>query len=160
MAIEWATVGASVVLGAAAWVVTNFVGKPIIEIQATRLKAIETAEQYTYVPVAWDLASEERSRQAKAALRALAASLRGHARTSNWVVRLYCLAARYDLEHAARALLGLAAMSGDPRYHNSTRRNNLNLFYWSIASDHHLTPEQRAEVKSLWNSQSEEVSVE
>jgi hypothetical protein len=107
----------------------TFVGKPITGTQSTRLKAIDAVEQYSYIPVVFTAEGEERTRQAKSALRLRAASLRSFARSSNWALRLYCRVARYDLERVALAILGLAAMAGDPRYHDTTRSNNVGLFY-------------------------------
>src|SRR5947209_2434089 len=80
------------------WFITNWVGKPIVDVKDKRIKALQAAEQNAYVGYG---ASNQRVREARAALNEAASGLRSISRGHGWPVRLYCRFAQYDLEAAA-----------------------------------------------------------
>ena len=75
----------SVVGGVLAWLATNWVGKPIVDAQDKRLKALQAAEQNTYVG---GTASDERRVAARAALNEAASALRSISRGQSAVLSL------------------------------------------------------------------------
>src|SRR5262249_33062677 len=92
-----------------AWFITNWVGKPIIDVRDKRLKALQAAEQHAFVGF---VAGNEREAGARAALNEAASGLQSISRGHGWPVRLYCRLARYDLEAAANWLITMHNMAG------------------------------------------------
>jgi hypothetical protein len=151
-----ATAGGSVmplfvgaVSGVATWILSSFVGKPILDVEAKRTAAMTMAERYSYMAEPHDQAQEDRVRAARAALRDAATELRAIERGQSQLVRLYCRWCGYDLSQAFLAMNGLRHMSGSPRYDDSTRKNNLNLLYLSLNAHGHLTADEVAELRKL-----------
>jgi hypothetical protein len=137
------------VSGVATWILSNFVGKPILEIESKRTEAIKIAERYTYMAEPDDQAQEDRVRAGRAAIRDAGTELRALARGQSQLAQLYCRWCSYDLEQAVLAMNGLRQMAGAPRFGNSTRKNNLDLLYLSLNTHKHLTVAQVAELRRL-----------
>jgi len=102
LANNWISILLGAIGAVLAWFITNWVGKPIVDVRDKRIKALQAAEQNAYVGYA---ATGERVKAAKAALSEAASSLRSISRGHGWPVRLYCRFARYDLEAAANSLI-------------------------------------------------------
>ena len=137
MDVSSVTVLFSVVGGVLAWLATNWVGKPIVDARDKRLKALQAAEQNTYVG---DTASDERRVVARAALNEAASALRSISR-GQWPVRLYCCFARYDLEAAAAAIVHLHNMTG-LNFDNEARAFFRDAVYVFLRAHRHLSRER------------------
>jgi hypothetical protein len=127
------------VSGVATWVLSSFVGKPVLDIETKRTEAMKIAERFTYVAEPHDQAQEDRVIAARAALRDTATELLAIERGQSQLVRAYCKWCGYDLVQAFLAINGLRLMAGSPHYGNSTRKNNLDLLYLSLNAHDHLT---------------------
>jgi len=140
-----ATFVLSAFIGIAAWIVSNFLGNPILKIRNTRQEAIRIAERNANVGIQ---ASDDRARAARENLGNIGAELRAHTRAASQLVRLYCHLCGYDLEGASRAMYGLADMVGAP-YGDATHQNTLDGVYICLNAYSHLTPERVAEVREM-----------
>jgi hypothetical protein len=147
--MDWLSIPIGAAVGAGAWVATNAVGGPILAIREMRMGSIRSVETLAFVSPASSEAGEQRVRDATDELNGFAASLRAQARGQNWAIRAYCHWMGYDLELAARALFGLARMAGDPRYGDTTKKNNAKLLCWALRADNHLSADEIAELKKL-----------
>jgi hypothetical protein len=96
--------------GVLGWVITNWVGKPILDVRDKRLKALQAVEQNAHIGFP---ASQERIREARAALNEAAGGLRSISRGHGLPVRLFCRFAGYDLEAAANCLIRLHNVTGE-----------------------------------------------
>lgn len=149
---EWITNNwISILLGAIgavlAWFITNWVGKPIVDVREKRIKALQAAEHNAHVGYA---AIAERVKAARAALSEAASSLQSISRGYGWPVRLYCRFARYDLEAAANSLIILHNMTGDFAYDDETRRQRvLDSIYLFLRAHQHLSRERIDEI-TMW----------
>jgi hypothetical protein len=126
-----------------AWVAVNWIGKPILAVEDQRREALRIAERYGFTS---PLESDDCVRVARRALIDLATAIHAHGRTLTRPARLYCTLRRYDFESAGHAMRGLAQMAGDPRFHESTRANNLNWAYISLRAYGHLSAAEIQEV--------------
>lgn len=90
--------------GSVGWLGTNAIGKPVLELTAARMAALQALERHWSVG---PMASEERARAASEALGTAAAALQALAAGAGPAARLYCRAMNYDLATAAGALRGL-----------------------------------------------------
>jgi hypothetical protein len=140
------TLLASAVTGVAAWVLTHFIARPILDIRQVRLKAISVGEMYANIPPPASRQDEEDIKAAKRAVFETIVGLRTHLRGQSWVVRMFCRALRYDLEGAITALGDLETVVGS-RYGYTTRKNLLNLLYLSLNAHTHMTNEQVVELR-------------
>jgi hypothetical protein len=133
------------------WIATNYVGKPILAIEAERRRAIQVAMTMQWTPPYGASDAEwHRVLDARGAIREIGNSLRSYARTTSRPVRLYCQWRSYHLEDAADAMDGLASMTGDPRDFADERRNNIDLLHIRLKADApHLTPKRIAEVEQM-----------
>ncbi len=111
------------------WFAINMIGKPIVALRDTRIKALRVAERYAYFG-STSTQSIERIREVKRELFDVASELRVQARGYSRLARWYCRFLRYDLEEAASALRGLGEMAGED-YSEQVRTNNLNHVYIS-----------------------------
>jgi hypothetical protein len=128
------------------WAATYAVAKPISHIREKRLEALHFAERYDHLR---STAPEESIRSARSAVGDLAAGMRALARDRLGIVNLYCSARRYDLEMAARCLLGLTQMVGDDSFVEENRRNNLDRLYYCLYASKHLSRARRAEIRNM-----------
>jgi hypothetical protein len=138
------------------WVITTWIGKPIVDVRDKRIKALHAAEQNAHVGYG---ASIERIKEARTALNEAASGLRSVSRGYGWPVRLYCRLARYDLEGAANWLIDLHNGAGDISYLDERRQIVLDAIHIFLRAHQHLTRERIKEVKTrigLENRLSEE----
>lgn len=150
----------SLALGGAGWVTLTFLGNPIIALQETRRVALEVAERYAYVGIRGDISlvidsslvdirprpPSEYQAKARVELCAAGASLRTYVRECAIATRIYCWALGYDLDVAARALLGLAAaVRGECRSDDrGARRLTLHTLFVALGAAHHLSASEIA----------------
>jgi hypothetical protein len=87
LANNWISILLGTIEAVLAWFITNWVGKPIVDVRDKRIKALQAAEQNAYVGYA---ESGERVKAARAALNEGASALRSISRGHDWPVRLYC----------------------------------------------------------------------
>ena len=113
------TVFAAAIGALLAWFGANWIGKPIVEARAMRIKAPRVAEHDAWVTGG---ASDDRIRAARAALNDAASGLRSISRGHSWPVRLYCRFSGIDLELAARVLIQLHNIAGDFGYDTDMRQ--------------------------------------
>jgi hypothetical protein len=94
-------------------------------------------------------ASDERTKEARAALNEAASALRSISRGNGWPVRLYCWCARYDLEAVVRWLIALHNMTGQfgLRSDDEARQIALDAIYIFLRAHHHLSRERIDEIK-------------
>jgi hypothetical protein len=121
--------------GVVSWFVTNFLTKSILAVREKRREAIQVADRY------WEIGfghSDELRTAAVRSLNDVATALRAYGRESQ-ITRAWCRLMRYDLELAARCLMGLAAGAAGENLREETRRNNLNAIYVSLGATSHLT---------------------
>ena len=118
LANNWIGILSGAIGGVLVWYVTNWIGKPIIDVRDKRIKALQAAEQNAYVGCS---AGDERVTEARAALNEAASGLRSVSRGYGWPVRLYCRLARYDLEAAANWLINLHNWTGKIGYDDEAR---------------------------------------
>jgi hypothetical protein len=128
----------------AAWFATYFGGKPILDFREKRREALEIAERYAFVSLA--SSDEYRSRAVKA-LFDVGNTLRGYNREQSVAIRVWCRLCRYDLDLAARALLGLGqAARGEFRISKEVQENTRNTLLLALGATHHLSA---AEIETL-----------
>jgi hypothetical protein len=140
ISILWWLLGAiRVVL---AWFITNWVGKPIVDVRDKRIDALKAAEQNAYVGY-----GSERVKEARAALNEAASALRSISRGHGWPVRLYCRFRRYDLEGAANQLIRLHNMTGEFGHDDKSRQVALDAIYLFLRAHQHLSRERIDEIK-------------
>ena len=145
LANNWITILVGAIGAVLAWFITNWIGKPIIDVRDKRIKALHAAEQNAHVGYG---ASNERVTEARAALNEAASGLRSISRGYGWPVRLYCRLARYDLEAAANWLITLHNMAGEPGYDDKARRQiALDATYMFLRAHQHLSQERIDEIK-------------
>ena len=126
-------------VAAVSWVALNFFGKPILALRDKRREALEAAERYAYVGL-HGTPSEEYESRAFAALHDVGNSLRVYARESSLATKIYCRVLRYDLDYAARAVLGLGlAARGEYRIDERARRVTLHALFVALGATHHLS---------------------
>jgi hypothetical protein len=146
--IDFAGAAGSVAIAALGWVGLNLFGKPILGLRDKRREALEAAERYAYVGL-HGTPREEYQKRALAALHDVGNSLRAYARESSLATKLYCRMLRYDLDFAARAVLGLgAAARGEYRIDERARRLTLHALFVALGSTHHLSPGEIAVAKA------------
>jgi hypothetical protein len=114
--------------------------QPIIDIRDRRIKALHAAEENAHVGYG---ASNQRIKEARAALNEAASGLRSISRGYGWPVRLYCWLARYDLEAAANWLIALHNWAGS----YERRQIAVDAIYMLLRAHHHLSRERIDEVK-------------
>ena len=145
VANNWIGILLGAIGGLLVWFITNWVGKPIVDVRDKRIKALHAAEQNAHVGYG---ASNERVTEARAALNEAASGLRSISRGYGWPVRLYCRLARYDLEAAANWLITLHNMAGEPGYDDKARRQiALDATYMFLRAHQHLSRERIDEIK-------------
>lgn len=144
LANTWISILVGAIGGLVVWFITNWVGKPIVDVRDKRIKALQAAEQNAHVG---DGASNERIKEARAALNEAASALRSISRGHGWPVRLYCLFAGYDLEAAAYGLISLHNKTGDLRYDDQIRQLILDAIYIFLRAHKHLSRERADEIK-------------
>jgi hypothetical protein len=145
LANNWVGILLGAIGGVLAWFVTNWVGKPVVDVRDKRIKALQAAEQNAHVGGA---ASDERVVAARASLNEAASALRSISRGHGWPVRLYCRLARYDLEAAASWLITLHNMAGEISYDDKARRQiALDATYMFLQAHQHLSRERIDEIK-------------
>jgi hypothetical protein len=130
----------TVILSVVAAVLAWWVGKPIVDARDKCLKALKATEQNAHVGDA----SAERIVEARAALNDAVSDLRSISR-GQWQVRLYCWVVGYDLETAARALIGLHSRIGP--YDAEARQFFRDAVYVSLGAHQHLKRERVDEIK-------------
>jgi hypothetical protein len=74
----------SIIGGVFGWIITNWIGRPIIDVRDRRIKAIQAAEQNARVGLG---AGDGRIREARAALSEAASGLRSISRGHGWPLR-------------------------------------------------------------------------
>lgn len=134
----------TIVVGLLAWFTANWIGKPVSEARAIRIKALYAVEQNAPVGAA---AGDQRITAARVALNDAASGLRSISRGYSWPVRLYCLVFGIDLEMAASALITLHNMTGNPGYNNDQRLLVVDAIYVFLKADRHLSKARIAEIK-------------
>jgi hypothetical protein len=143
LANNWISVLSGAIGAVLVWFITNWVGKPIIDLRDRRIKALHAAEENAHVGYG---ASKERIKEARAALNEAASGLRSISRGYGWPVRLYCRLARYDLLAAANWLIALHNWAGS--YEDKEwRQIALDAIYMLLRAHHHLSRERIDEVK-------------
>jgi truncated hemoglobin YjbI len=145
LANNWIGILLGSIGGVLVWFITNWVGKPIIDIRDRRIKALHAAEENAHVGYG---ASKERIKEARAALNEAASGLRSISRGHGWPVRLYCLLARYDLERAADWLIDLHNRAGEVGWNDERRQIALDAIYILLRAHHHLSPKRIDKVKA------------
>jgi hypothetical protein len=166
-----------VAVAALSWVALNFFGKPILTLREKRREALEVAERYAYVGAGGDRQpaairdteptylvhdtglvdlhdrapplSEEYQRALSALLDA-GNSLRAHFRERSLAAQIYCRVFGYDLDCAARALLGLAeAVRGQHHIDKRARRRLiLHALLVALGATHHLSSAEIAAART------------
>ncbi len=91
------------------WLIANVIATPLVQFWADRRSAIQALR--THGSVGW-LSSEERVKQAQAAINEAAARITYYAEAGPGIVRLYSWIRGYDLGLAGRALNGVHAKIG------------------------------------------------
>jgi hypothetical protein len=119
------------------WFVLQMIAKPILRVRELRSEALRLAGRYSHC---W-IEQDERVSAVRRELFDIASKVRAQARGQSWPIRCYCGLLQYDLEEAAGALNGLGSMTGDPRYPELVRQNNLNHVYISLGAHRHLSHE-------------------
>src|SRR5215468_5449930 len=117
LANNWISILLGAIGAVLVWFITNWVGKPIVDVRDKRIKALQAAEQNAYVGAS---AGNKRITEASAALSEAASGLRSISRGHGWPVRLYCRFAGYDLEEAASWLITLHNWTGEFGYDDKT----------------------------------------
>jgi hypothetical protein len=163
--ISAAGVVGSLALGAVGWVGLNFFGKPILTLKEKRREALEVGERYAYVGLhntpylTYDDSSrrpmpDEYQKRALSELSDAGNSLRAHFRERSLSTQIYCWVFGYDLDYAARSLLGLAEAARVPYINERARRLTLHALLVALGATHHLLPAEiavaRIEMK-LWH---------
>jgi len=144
LANNWISVLLGAIGGVLVWIITNWVGKPIVDVRDKRIKALQAAVQNAHVGYT---ASDKRIVDARAALSEAASSLRSISRGHGWPVRLYCRFARYDLEAAANCLIALHNWTGSPQ-DDEPRQIALDAIHMFLrAHQQHLSRERIDEIK-------------
>jgi hypothetical protein len=127
-----------------AWLALNFLGRPVLAVREKRLEAIQVADRYSNVSFT---SSDELRATAVRSLYDVACALRTYSREASIATRLWCRLMKYDLDLAARCLLGLAeGARGEYRVSEEQRKNTLNALYVSLGAMSHLT---RAEIDAV-----------
>jgi hypothetical protein len=140
----------SVAVAALGWVGLNFFGKPILTLREKRREALEVGERYAYVGLHEALylmnddglrrPTDEYQNTALAALRDAGNSLRVYFRERSLATQIYCRLFGYDLDYAARALLGLSEAARVPYLIDErARRLTLHALFVALGSTHHLS---------------------
>jgi hypothetical protein len=137
------------VAAVATWFLTSFLGKPLLDIRAKRLAALQIAERYGGIPEPTSEAGAARVTAARSALIDIAVDLRTLARGLSWPLAYYCRLARYDLDLAALVIGGISEMAGSDRYSQELKTNNLDVVYYSLNAYKHLSADRVAEVERL-----------
>src|SRR5262249_37159322 len=126
--------------GLLVWFITNWTGKPIVDVRDKRIKALQAAEQNAHIGYG---ASDKRLIEARAALNEAASSLRSISRGHGLPVPVYCRLARYDLEAAASWLIDLHNRTGELGYGYDERRQiALDAIYIFLRAHQHLDRER------------------
>lgn len=99
--LEWTS---AAVAGTATWLITNVVATPLKQFWSDRQSALETLRKHGPVDFR---ASEERAREALAAVREAAAKMMVYAEGGPAIVRLYARIRGYDLYRAGLTLNGV-----------------------------------------------------
>jgi hypothetical protein len=137
LANNWVGILSAAIGAVLVWFITNWVGKPIVDLRDKRIKALQAAEQNAHV----GYSSGTRVTEAKAALSEAASGLRSISRGHGWPVRLYCRLAQY--EAAANWLITLNNWAGDMIYDDKERRQiALDAIYMLLRAHHHLSRER------------------
>jgi len=144
LANNWIGILLGAIGGLLVWFITNWVGKPIVDVRDKRIKALHAAEQNAHVGYG---ASNERVTEARAALNEAASGLRSISRGYGWPVRLYCRLARYDLEAAAAALIHLHNITGHEYFNNEARSLVRDAVYVFLHAHQHLSRKRVDEIK-------------
>jgi hypothetical protein len=129
----------SIIGGGLGWVITYWIGKPIIDVRDRRIKALHAAEQNAHVGHG---TRKERVTEARAALNEASSGLRSISRGYGWPVRLYCRLARYDLEAAADWLIDLHNRTGELIWDDARRQIALDAIYVLLRAHQHLSRER------------------
>ena len=88
-------------------------------------------------------ASDELAQRALTALHDSANALRAFARERSLATRIVCAIWKYNLDYAARALLGLAeGARGQYQYSVEIRRTTLHALFLSLNAPHHLSQQE------------------
>jgi hypothetical protein len=144
LANNWIGILSAAIGGVLVWFITNWVGKPVVDVRDKRIKALHAAEQNAHVGFG---ASKERVTEASTALNEAASGLRSISRGYGWPVRLYCRLARYNLEAAADWLITLHNWAGDMLYEDERRQIALDAIYIFLRAHQHLSRKRIDEVK-------------
>ena len=144
LADNWIGILLGSIGGVLVWFITNWVGKPIIDVRDKRIKVLQAADQNAYV---YFTASSERITEARAALSEAASSLRSISRGHGWPVRLYRRLARYDLKGAASWLITLHNWAGLNGVYEEPRQVAVDAIHIFLRAHHHLSRERVYEVK-------------
>jgi hypothetical protein len=142
LANNWISILLATIGGVLVWFITNWVGKPIVDVKEKRIKALHAAEQNAHVGY---VASNERIIEARAALNEAASGLRSISRGHGWPVRLRL--ARYDLEAAANCLIALHNLTGQYRYDDDDKTLLLDATHMFLRAHQHLSRERIDEIK-------------
>jgi hypothetical protein len=135
-------------VAALSWVALNFFGKPILGLREKRREALEVGERYAYVGLHDILinddgihqpAPDEYQKRALAELRDAGNSLRAHFRERSLATQIYCWIFGYDLDYAARSLLGLAEAARGYHIGERARRLTLHALFVALGATHHLS---------------------
>src|SRR5262245_64072347 len=144
LANNWVGILLGAIGGVLVWFITNWVGKPIVDVRDKRIKALQAVEQNAHVGYA---ASNERIKDARTALNEAASGLRSISRGHGWPVRLYCRLARYDLEAAASWLITLHNMTGEIGGDDERRQLIVDAIHIFLRAHHHLSRERIDKIK-------------
>jgi hypothetical protein len=131
--------------GLIVWIIANYVGKPILRIEAKRREAIDVAEGIAYLRSDDD----QYVREAITAIGNVGATLRSYARTPFSPVLLYCRLLGYDLDGAARAMYGLARISGEYLIGDDPRKDTLDWLHVCLNAYAHLSTKRVYELRRL-----------
>jgi hypothetical protein len=146
LANNWIGILSGAVGAVLVWFITNWIGKPILDIRDKRIKALQAAEQNAYVDRG---AGNKRVTQATTALNEAASGLRSISRGYGWPVRLYCRLARYDLEGAADWLITFHNKTLEIGHDDEDRQIALDAIYVLLGAHQHLSQERIDKVK-MW----------
>jgi len=144
LANNWISILSAAIGAVLVWVITNWVGKPIVDVRDKCIKALQAAEQNAHVGFP---ASKERIIEAREALNEAASALRSISRGHGWPVRLYCRFAGYDQEAAANQLVSLHNMTGEFVGDDKARQTALDAIYILLQAHQHLSRERIAEIR-------------
>jgi hypothetical protein len=131
--------------GLIVWIIANYVGKPILRIEAKRREAIDVAEGRAFLRSDDD----QHVPEAKTSIGNVGATLRSYARTSSSPVLLYCRLLGYDLDGAARAMYRLERMSGEYLIGDDPRTDTLDWLHVCLNAYAHLSPKRVDELRQL-----------